>query len=35
MVGRDMSQVVHWIVQVFEMVGDGHVSGSALDCTGV
>ena len=30
-----MSQVVHWIVQVFEMVGGGHVSGSVLNCTGV
>ena len=30
-----MSQVVHWIVQVFEMVGDGYVSGSVLNCTSV
>ena len=30
-----MSQVVHWIVQVFEMVGSMHVSGSVLNCTGV
>ena len=28
-------QVVHWIVQVFEMVGDGYVSGSVQNCTGV